>query len=252
MVPLNATSFAQRIEELNAGELRFKIDYFNDQNLQFDLDLENPDNEFFRLFSELESTPFESGINITKDFDLELDSCPVQVPNKISLFNPLEIVMGTDSKVLLSCESHNFIFSPLSDTNDISWFFREMLLFADPTSKKILKALSQDRKTEERLYIDMNFFTIVSNQKEKKAQRGAVYRSITICTETLEDLSPFRKFLEEVMDQYMKLPPNDPKIQDILQVAFQNKPNLHSKQRIPKQFCFYNSDFLKSTLYFSF
>lgn len=248
MVPLNATSLANRIQRLNAGGLRFRMNYFNDRNLQFDLDLENPNNEFFDLFPDTESASFESGVRIGPSFDLEFDGSSESSPASISLFPPLEVVMNFDSKILLSSDSHNFLISPLdeSDTESSAWFFREMMLFADPTSKKILRALSEDRKTEERLYIDMNFFTIVANKKQKSAQRGAVYRSITICTETLRDLSPLRPYLEEIIEQYMELPPNDPQIQGILENAYQDRPKLTPGQRILKSPSFYRGGFLKS------
>ena len=248
MVPINASTFAKRVSSLNSANLAFKISYFNDQNKQFDLDLENPENEFYSLFPNSENVSFESQIKINQNFDLVFSSSPVEVPNEISLLLPVEVIMNFDGKILLSCDSHNFIFSllPSSKSDSLSWFYREMLLFADPTSKKILKALSEDRRTEERLYIDMNFFTVVANKKEKSAQRGAVYRSVTICTETLQDLTPFRTFLEGIIEKYMELPPNDPSIQGILEKAFHERPKLLETQRIPQPYSLYDLSFLKS------
>jgi hypothetical protein len=246
MVPINATSLQKRVDTLNSAHLPFRVVYFNDKKNQFDLDLENPENDFFALFPNKESTSFESTISIDKEFNLVFENELNYVPKKLSLIPPLEVVMNYESKILLSSESHNFMFCALGDTENSSWLFRELLLFADPTSKKILKAISEGRKTEERLYLDLNFFTLVSNKKEKNAQRGAIYRSITICSETLRDLSPFREFLEQIMEEYMQLPPNDPHIQEILERSYQSRPKLSPKQRIPKLHSFYNFDFLKS------
>lgn len=248
MVPVNAASLSSRVEALNKSEPTFRIYYFLDHNKQFDLDLENPENEYYKLFKDEEAQSFESVVQIGGNFQLRVDSSVENVPSEISLMEPLEVVMDHDFRILLSSEGHNFLFCPLDSKKPemSNWLFRELLLFADPTSKKILRAISEGRKTEERLYIDMNFFTLVSNKKEKNAQRGAIYRSITLCSETLKDLSPFREFLEQIMERYMQLPPGDPGIQTILEEHYQKRPVLSSSQRIPRIHSFYDFSFLKS------
>ena len=250
MVPINATRLAERIQKLNKAQLTFQVAYFNDQNRQFDLELESPQNDFFDLFPDCETTSFECQVEVDSDFALVLKPSPVGVPHKLSLVPQLEVSLSFDSKVLLSSQSHNLVFSASQGTSQEGcvWLFRELLLFADPTSKKILKALSEERRTEERLYIDMHFFTVVSNKKEKTVQRGAVYRSITICTETLRDLSPFRKFVEQIIQDYMQLPPNDPRILSILQKAYETRPRLPPSRRMPRLHSHYDLSFLKSIL----
>jgi len=54
-----------------------------------------------------------------------------------------------------------------------------------------MKQLLNKQITVERVYILMNFLTVVKNKKEKTAERGAVYKSITICSWLEDDLNKF-------------------------------------------------------------
>jgi len=51
----------------------------------------------------------------------------------------------------------------------------------------------------------MNFLTLVKNRKEKSAERGAVYKSITICSLLYANLSSFSEFLEEALQEFLNM-----------------------------------------------
>lgn len=41
----------------------------------------------------------------------------------------------------------------------------------------------------------MNFLTMVKNKQEKEAERGAIYKSISLCSLFYKDLQGLEKFL---------------------------------------------------------
>ena len=41
----------------------------------------------------------------------------------------------------------------------------------------------------------MNFLTIVKNKKEKEAERGAIYKSISLCSLFYQNLEGLEKYL---------------------------------------------------------
>ena len=66
-----------------------------------------------------------------------------------------------------------------------------------------MKSLMENQGINDRIYINMNFLTLVKNRKEESAERGAVYKSITICSLLYEDLSIFKKYLEEIVEDFL-------------------------------------------------
>lgn len=49
----------------------------------------------------------------------------------------------------------------------------------------------------------MNFVTMVKNKKEENVERGAIYKSITLCSWLYKDLSMYQKFISMLLDGFI-------------------------------------------------
>ena len=78
-----------------------------------------------------------------------------------------------------------------------------MNILQQKSAKKILTNIKDNTETNERVYTKMNFLTIVKNKKEKEAERGAIYKSITICSMFYQDLEGLEKLIQLVVQDYM-------------------------------------------------
>lgn len=80
-------------------------------------------------------------------------------------------------------------------------------VFVQKAGKNIVKNKRKNVQTEDRVYINVNFLTAIQIKKEKTAERGAIYKSITIGTLKYKSLEQFKKYLALILDTYMSIKP---------------------------------------------
>jgi hypothetical protein len=78
-------------------------------------------------------------------------------------------------------------------------------IFTQKAANSIVLNKRKGLQTEDRVYINVNFLTAIQIRKEKLAERGAIYKSVTIGTLKYRDLGSFKKYLSMILEEYMDI-----------------------------------------------
>lgn len=188
LVPINKDKMLGFLENLNNRKIicNFFVNERNDDSWKFE-------NATLFLNSDF---ILKIGKNLENNFDLDLNkNFQIQMMDEKTL----------RFKYIKNDNINSDIYFEIKEKENFTFLYIFLNLLTQKASQKIIDSLKLKENTNERAYVNMLFLTLVKNKKNKSVERGAIYKSITICTLLYEDLTIYKKYLNLIIEDYMEI-----------------------------------------------